>query len=42
LRGAWDLPSVGARILAYLMVSGFLLGIAWWYRQSDEQVAAEG
>ena len=41
VRGAWDLPSVGARILAYLTVSGFLLGIAWWYRQPDEQLAPE-
>ena len=33
VRGAWNLPSAGARIVAYLVVSGFLLGIAWWYRQ---------
>jgi hypothetical protein len=41
VRGAWDLPSAGARIVAYLIVSGFLLGIAWWYRQPDEQVAPQ-
>jgi predicted membrane protein DUF2339 len=35
VRGAWNLPSAGARITAYLLVSGFLLGIAWWYRQPD-------
>jgi uncharacterized membrane protein YbaN (DUF454 family) len=41
VRGAWQLPSAGARILAYLIVSGFLLGIAWWYRQPDEDLAAQ-
>jgi hypothetical protein len=41
VRGAWDLPSAGARIVAYLLVSGFLLGIAWWYRQPDDQPAAQ-
>ncbi|MGZ6144221.1 MAG: hypothetical protein ACXWLM_12850, partial [Myxococcales bacterium] len=33
LKAAWGLPSTGARIGAYLVVSAFLLGIAWWYRQ---------
>jgi hypothetical protein len=33
LKAAWGLPSTGARIGAYLVVSGFLLGIAWWYRR---------
>jgi hypothetical protein len=33
LRAAWGLPSTGARIAAYLLVSVFLLGIAWWYRK---------
>ena len=37
LRGAWQLPSAGTRIAAYLLVSVFLLGIAWWYRQPDEE-----
>jgi hypothetical protein len=41
VRGAWHLPSAGTRIAAYLLVSGFLLGIAWWYRQPDDQPAAE-
>jgi hypothetical protein len=41
VRGAWDMPSAGARILAYLVVSGFLLGIAWWYRQPDEAPPAQ-
>ena len=35
VRGAWNLPGAGTRIAAYLLVSGFLLGIAWWYRQPD-------
>jgi len=35
-RGAWRLDAAGTRIAAYLVVSGFLLGIAWWYRQPDE------
>ncbi len=33
LKAAWGLPSTAARISAYLVVSIFLLGIAWWYRQ---------
>lgn len=33
LKAAWDLHSTGARIGAYLVVSVFLLGIAWWYRK---------
>ena len=37
LRGAWQLPDAGTRIAAYLVVSVFLLGIAWWYRQPDEE-----
>jgi hypothetical protein len=41
VRGAWQLPSAGSRILAYLVVSGFLLGIAWWYRQPDEAPLAQ-
>src|SRR5262249_11714445 len=35
-RGAWKLPAAGTRIAAYLLVSVFLLGIAWWYRQPDD------
>jgi len=35
-RGAWQLPGAGTRIAAYLVVSIFLLGIAWWYRQPDD------
>ena len=38
-RGAWQIPAAGARIAAYLLVSVFLLGIAWWYRQPDEAEA---
>ena len=41
VRGAWQLPSAGSRILAYLVVSGFLLGIAWWYRQPDQASLAQ-
>jgi hypothetical protein len=41
VRGAWQLPTAGSRILAYLVVSGFLLGIAWWYRQPDEEPLAQ-
>jgi len=37
VRGAWRLSEAGARIAAYLVVSVFLLGIAWWYRQPDEE-----
>jgi len=37
VRGAWQLPEAGTRIAAYLVVSVFLLGIAWWYRQPDEE-----
>ena len=36
-RGAWRLDAAGTRIAAYLVVSVFLLGIAWWYRQPDEE-----
>jgi predicted membrane protein DUF2339 len=41
VRGAWDLPSAGTRIAAYLLVSVFLLGIAWWYRQPDEEATPQ-
>ena len=41
LKAAWGLPSTGARIGAYLVVSVFLLGIAWWYRQPGPSPAAE-
>jgi hypothetical protein len=34
MRAAWGLSATGARIGAYLVVSAFLLGIAWWYRRS--------
>jgi hypothetical protein len=40
-RTAWSLPGVGMRIAGYLLVSVFLLGIAWWYRQPDEEVTAQ-
>src|SRR6267378_4041333 len=40
-RGAWQLDAPGTRIAAYLVVSGFLLGIAWWYRQPDEAPLAQ-
>ena len=33
LKAAWGMPSTGARIASYLVVSVFLLGIAWWYRR---------
>ena len=41
LKAAWGLPSTGARIGAYLVVSVFLLGIAWWYRQPGPAVRTE-
>ncbi len=37
LKAAWGLPSTAARIAAYLVVSAFLLGIAWWYRKPGAQ-----
>ena len=40
-RGAWKLPEAGTRIAAYLLVSVFLLGIAWWYRQPDDEGARQ-
>ena len=40
LKAAWGLPSTGARIGAYLVVSAFLLGIAWWYRQPGPSPAS--
>ncbi len=40
-RGAWQLDAPGTRIAAYLVVSVFLLGIAWWYRQPDEAPLAQ-
>lgn len=33
LKAAWGFNSTATRIGAYLVVSGFLLGIAWWYRR---------
>jgi hypothetical protein len=41
LKAAWGLPSTAARISAYLVVSAFLLGIAWWYRKPGAQPGAE-
>ena len=41
VRTAWHLPGAGTRIAGYLLVSVFLLGIAWWYRQPDEEVVAQ-
>jgi hypothetical protein len=40
LQGAWSLSSTAARIAAYAVVSGFLLGIAWWYRQPGPRATA--
>jgi hypothetical protein len=40
-RTAWHLPGAGTRIAGYLLVSIFLLGIAWWYRQPDEEVTPQ-
>jgi len=40
LKAAWGLPSTAARIGAYLVVSVFLLGIAWWYRRPGPAPAA--
>jgi hypothetical protein len=36
VRGARRLDAVGAEIVAYLVTSVFLLGIAYWYRKRDE------
>jgi hypothetical protein len=33
LKAAWGFESTATRIGAYLVVSTFLLGIAWWYRR---------
>jgi hypothetical protein len=33
LKAAWSFNSTATRIGAYLVVSAFLLGIAWWYRR---------
>ena len=33
LKAAWGFESTATRIGAYLVVSAFLLGIAWWYRR---------
>jgi hypothetical protein len=37
LRAAWGFNSTATRIGAYLVVSAFLLGIAWWYRRPGAQ-----
>jgi hypothetical protein len=36
IQGARRLDAVWAEILAYLVTSVFLLGIAWWYRKRDD------
>ena len=41
LKAAWGLPSTAARIGAYLVVSAFLLGIAWWYRQPGAEPTSQ-
>lgn len=41
LKAAWALDNPAARIGAYLVVSVFLLGIAWWYRKPGAQPAPE-
>jgi len=41
IKAAWALDSAAARIGAYLVVSGFLLGIAWWYRRPGAQPGPE-
>jgi hypothetical protein len=41
LKIAWRLDNTAARIGAYLVVSAFLLGIAWWYRRPGATSAAE-
>jgi hypothetical protein len=38
--GATTYFDVGARVLAYLITSAFLLGIAYWYRRRPVQTAA--
>lgn len=39
LRQAHGLASVGARVAAYLVVSAFLMGIAYWYRAGAPSLA---
>lgn len=41
LRAAWGFDSTATRIGAYLVVSVFLLGIAWWYRRPGTDPAAD-
>ena len=41
LKAAFGFDSVGTRIGAYLVVSGFLLGIAWWYRRPGADPAPD-
>ena len=38
VRGARRLDAVWAEILAYLVASVFLLGIAYWYRKTDRDL----
>jgi hypothetical protein len=38
--GATTYFDVGARVLAYLVTSAFLLGIAYWYRRRPVESAA--
>jgi hypothetical protein len=40
MRGTRRLESVGATIVAYLVTSVFLLGIAYWYRRRGEEARA--
>ncbi|HZR10524.1 MAG TPA: DUF2339 domain-containing protein [Myxococcales bacterium] len=41
LKAAWGFESTATRIGAYLVVSAFLLGIAWWYRRPGAQPGAD-
>lgn len=39
--GATSYFDIGARVLAYLVTSAFLLGIAYWYRRPGTAASAE-
>ncbi|HTO99449.1 MAG TPA: DUF2339 domain-containing protein [Myxococcales bacterium] len=41
LKAAWGFSSTATRIGAYLVVSAFLLGIAWWYRHPGAERSPE-
>jgi hypothetical protein len=40
VHAGFQLDAVAARIAACAVASGFLLGIAWWYRRPNDEAAA--